>query len=202
LGATPSAFFVQERRDMNLSKAEALFLAKVLFHYEASNFNTSDVIERVRDLRGRLNSFLLGDECEGADDESEEDEEEDDFDQDEEPELEEDDDGEDEEDEEDEEGYSHVSSQILHSLVPVTVKDESGEKHRLEFEDVGGRVDAIIGDRGFVGAINVVLRTGTSIKVASDGQEWKTYTVSKFPPGWVSELAPGVTYRVDHIDKE
>jgi hypothetical protein len=195
---------------MRLTKVEALFLAKVLFHYEQTRslVESSTITERVRNLRGRLNDFILDveddvDECdhECSDDchVSEErvrlkskpngslimdDEDEDEVYEDVAKEA------------EDDSSLPNVeetiSASVLHAL-PVVKTDNS---QSLEFEHVeGDQVDVVLDGYTEYEDVGFVRRHGRSIDLYVN-HDWITVNVPKFPKQWTKLLTVDTTYRL------
>jgi len=186
---------------MNLSRSEALFLSKILFHYEKlTHYDKEEehVFEQILELSGRLEEFLTGvspipaeDKDEGMSQTLEVGDD---------PNDEEDDEG----DEEDDESpvasvpipsapTDSVSAGKLHDLPPLESQDGS-----VEFEEGDDEtVDILVNMSPVIDGVSILKRTGKQIEAWSEENgTYLTLDFQKIPKVWKSLLKDGVSYDV------
>lgn len=182
---------------MKIDKSTALFLSKILFHYEQIVNTTcadADLVDRVRQLRGQFNDEVLSVDVN------------DDIDED--------------EDEEEEEGYVSYDYEIYHdelvNLTPLAIKFDNS---KLCFKQSKKDKNAIcLHDHNVFSPkhsllhknVRYIKRTGKELLLltkdcqkgilfgedaANDYSYWETYQVSKFPFDWIDALTCGKVYK-------
>jgi len=182
---------------MNLSRAEALFLSKILFHYEKlTHYDKEEehVFEQILELSGRLEEFLTGVSPVPAEDKDEGMSQT----------LEEGDDSEDDEDEEEDEPPAasvpipsaptdSVSAGKLHDLPPLESQDGS-----VEFEEGDDEtVDILVNMSPVIDGVSILKRAGKQIEAWSEENgTYLTLDFQKIPKAWKSLMKDGVVYDV------
>ena len=188
---------------MNLTRSEALFLSKILFHYEKlTHYDKEEehIFEQLFDLSDRLEEYLTGevsshvyDKEEGSSSQTDESEEDDD--------LEEDED--DEEDDEEELSASSapipsaptdsVSAGKLHDLNPL--ESQSGS---VEFEENDEEsVDILVNMSPLIDGVSILKRSGKTLEAWSEENgTYLTLEFPKVPKPWKTLLKDGVVYDV------
>lgn len=152
---------------MNLSKRDALFLYKTLFHFSETQRGFTSMVD-LENFIDKLEQFLLPEE-----DSSESDDDDDDV-RAEEDQLPEPD--------------ATLSISNVSSLPSLNVTTPDGSKATLEFEDVGedSCVDALI-DGGDVIVDHIVrVRASKATIDLFDGEEWHSYGYKRLPKQWAS----------------
>lgn len=182
---------------MNLSRSDALFLSKILFHYEKiTHYDKEDehILEQIQDLSDRIEEFLTGvvadfEAKEGSSSSEVDSEDEDDEDED--------------EDDEDEPVASSVpipsaptdsvSAGKLHDLDPL--ESQSGS---VEFEENDEEtVDILVNMSPLIDGVSILKRTGKVIEAWSEENgTYLTLEFPKVPKPWKSLLKDGVVYDV------
>lgn len=164
---------------MNLSKRDALFLYKVLYHFAESQRGFSDIAD-LEDFLDRLDQFLLSSE------EPQEDEDEEEVEEVEEEEY---------TDEENPEADSTLTITSLGELPSLKVTAPDGSKVSLEFEDVGESesIDALLdGGDVIVDSVTHIRVTNSTIDLF-DGEEWHSYGYKRLTKQWSD------TFTVDNV---
>ena len=200
---------------MNLSKRDALFLSKILFHYERltryEHDGLSPTSEDLDNMTDRLESFLVSGEAGGESPSGNNSDEGDDScdhcgaDHEDHPHDDDDDEEDDEEDEdEDDEPEAPpaptpppptgtLSASLLHDLDPLST--DLGD---LEFEDTGaGSIDILIGGNPVIEGVSILRRGTTGLEAWSE--ENGTYCVvplQKVKKAWKNALKDGVVFDV------
>lgn len=170
---------------MNLSKRDALFLYKTLYHFSVVNPDF-DEMTSLEDLSDRLENFLLSSS---------------DLEEDEEREEEEDTSSDDDEEEDTEklEADDTLLISDLNNLSSLRVETPDGSKATLEFEDVGdlNSIDALIdGGDVIIDSVTHIKATSSSIELF-DGEEWHSYGYKRLTKQWSDLLEVDTVYDVE-----
>lgn len=174
---------------MRLSKTDALFLYKTLYHYDAIVDNDVSLydVDALNDFLHRVESFLTTESSASSEEEEEEEEadpQEEDYEGEETPAVEAD---------------AEVDSVPLTNLPHATVTSSDGTKTTLEF-DFSNRedtVDALLdGGSILIEDVEFLKLNASSIELYADGA-WHTYTFRrKSPSSWSKLLEEGTIYAV------
>jgi hypothetical protein len=183
---------------MNLSRSEALFLSKILFHYEKMTYHDKEdehIFEQLLEISDRIEEFLTGVapaplEIKGEGSSCTHDESLDD----------EDEEGDDDEDETPSANVpipsaptDSVSAGKLHDLDPL--ESQSGS---VEFEENDEEtVDILVNMSPVIDGVSILKRTGKTLEAWSEENgTYLTLDFPKIPKPWKSILKDGVVYDV------
>lgn len=163
---------------MRLTKTDALFLHKTLYHYSVTATNISaDDSDALDDLLDKTSEFLTS----NADDDSSEEEEE----------------GEEEEDQEDPD--ADVSATALTSLASISVLNSDGDKVSLEFDhsSYADAVDALIdGGSMCIEDVDYIKVFDGAVDLHAD-KKWHSFKLrKKLPASWSKVLEENKLYSV------
>ena len=187
---------------MNLTRSEALFLSKILFHYEKlTHYDKEEehIFEQILDLSDRLEEYLTGvsplsveDKDEGSSIQVKTEED-----------LDDDEVDDDDDDDDDETPSSSVpipsaptdsvGAGKLHELDPL--ESQSGS---VEFEENDEEtVDILVNMSPVIDGVSILKRTGKTLEAWSEENgTYLTLDFPKIPKPWKSILKDGVVYDV------
>ena len=177
---------------MQLSRADALLLSKVLFwHSRVTAYDESPVAPALLAFAARLDGFLTSGEVVDKGESHSTDV------------VSPDDDDVDDEDEDEDEGdppppaEEKISPTVLHDM-PATDVDCDDESALLEFEEVDNGVDVLFAGSTFEG-VSVLRRTGKTLEIWAENDDeglHVTFEIKKLSKACKLTLKDGVVYEV------